>query len=135
MREQVHQLIAEGGDAARFEANDGNPGTDPGAKGTQCLAPEMFGGVEHAEVVERTPAAQWPGRDLDRVPGVFEHVDGGIEHRGAQVVVEGVGPQQDAVGLERRGAAVRMRAVLVGSVAQERSRRPRRRIGAARRDR
>jgi hypothetical protein len=54
--------------------------------------------VEHAEVVERAAAAEIGLREEDAVSGGFEDFDGGYGGGGEEIVVEGVGPEENRRG-------------------------------------
>jgi hypothetical protein len=54
-----------------------------------------LGAVEHAEVVEGAAAAEIGLGEEDAVSGGFEDFDGGAGGGGVEIVVEGVGPEED----------------------------------------
>jgi hypothetical protein len=56
--------------------------------------------VEHAKIVERATAAKICARKNYVISSGFENIDRGFGGRGQEIVVEGVGPQEN-------GAAVR----------------------------
>jgi hypothetical protein len=56
---------------------------------------KALGAVEHAEVVEGASAAEVGLGDQDAESGGFEDLDGGTGGVGEEVVVEGVGPEED----------------------------------------
>ena len=93
--EEIEEFVAEDGDAAGFEADDGDSGFDLGREFVEDVEQQSFGAVEHAEVVERASAAEVGLGDDDRIAGGFEDFDGGLGGGGVEVVVEGVGPEED----------------------------------------
>jgi hypothetical protein len=94
VREEVDEFVAEDGDAARFEADDGNSGFDFGLQFVEDVEEQSFGTVEHAEVVERASAAEMGARDYDAEAGGFEDFDCGFGGVRLEIVVEGVGPEK-----------------------------------------
>jgi hypothetical protein len=96
VREEVEEFVAEDGDAAGLEADDGDSGFDLG--GVENVEEQGLGAIKHAEVVERASAAERGARDEDAVSGGLEDFDGGAGRGGAEVVVEGVGPEEDRGG-------------------------------------
>ena len=91
--EKVDQFVAEDGDAAGLETDDGDSGFDLGGEFVQDLEEQAFGAVEHADVVERASAAEVGPGDEDAEAGGFEDFDGGDGGGGEEVVVEGVRPR------------------------------------------
>ena len=63
VREEVDELVAEDGDAAGFQPDDGDSGFDLRLELVQNFEEQRFGAVEHAEVVERASAAEIGLRD------------------------------------------------------------------------
>ena len=59
------------------------------------LEQQGLGAVEHADVVEGASAAEVGARDGDVEAGGFEDFGGGFGGRGQEVIVEGVGPEED----------------------------------------
>ena len=98
VREEVEEFVAEDGDAAGLEPDDGDSGFDLGLELVEDVEEQGFGAVEHAEVVERASAAEVGLRDEDAVSGGLEDFDGGAGGGGEEVVVEGVGPEEDRGG-------------------------------------
>ena len=78
VREEVDEFVAEDGDAAGFESDDGDAGFDFGFELVENFEQQRFGAVEHAEVVERASAAEIGARDEDAESGGFEDFDGGF---------------------------------------------------------
>ncbi len=95
---EVEEFVAEDGDAAGFEADDGDSGFDLGREFVEDIEQQGFGAVEHAEVVERASAAEVGLREEDVVSGGFEDFDGGAGGCRVEIVVEGVGPEEDLRG-------------------------------------
>ena len=62
VREEVEEFVAEDGDAAGLESDDGDSGFDLGRECVEDVEEQGLGAVEHAEVVERASAAEsWRG--------------------------------------------------------------------------
>ena len=95
MREEVEEFVAEDGDAAGFESDDGDSGFDLGLELIEDIEEQGFGTVKHAEVVERASAAEMGAGDDDAVSGGFEDFYGGTGGRREEIVVERVGPEED----------------------------------------
>ena len=60
IRKEIDQFVAKDGNAARLKSYDRNTGFDFRQQGVEDLKQLRFGPVEHADVIERTPAAQIP---------------------------------------------------------------------------
>ena len=95
VREEVEQFVAEDGDAAGLESDDGDARFDLGLEFVEDIEQQGFRAVEHAEVVEWAAAAEVGLREDDVVSGGFEDFDGGSGGRGQEVVVERVGPEEN----------------------------------------
>lgn len=93
--EEVGEFIAEDGGATGFEDDHGKSGLDVGAHDVHELVEPAFGGGDEAVVVEGASAAEVLHGDDDAEAGVFEDIDGGHEGFGHEVVVEGVGEEED----------------------------------------
>ena len=78
---EIDEFVAEDGDAAGFESDDGDSGFDLGLELVEDFEQQRFGAVEHAEVVERASAAEVGARDEDAESGGFEDFDGGFRGR------------------------------------------------------
>src|SRR5262249_55056577 len=111
---QVGQFVAEYGDAAGFESDDGNAGFDFGFELIEDSEEQVFGAVQHAEVVERASAAEVGLRDQDAESGSFQDFYGGAGGLGDEVGVEGDGqetllgagrPRLEARSFRRAGTA------------------------------
>ncbi len=107
--EEVGELVAEDGGAAWFEHHDGSARVELRGEGVEDFEEILFGGVEEAEVVEGAAAAEVMLREGDAEAGVGEDLVGGSHGGGVEVVVEGVGPEEDvgavAVGWAGAGLA------------------------------
>ena len=93
--EEIEQFVAEDGDAAGLESDDGDSGFDLGGKFVEDVEQQGLGTVEHAEVVEGAAAAEIGLREDDAVSGGFEDFDGGFGGFGVEVVIESVGPEEN----------------------------------------
>jgi hypothetical protein len=98
VREEVEEFVAEDGNAAGLESDDRDSGFDLGSESVENVEEQGFGAIEHAEVVERASATERGAGDEDVVSGSLEDFDGGAGGGGAEVVVEGVGPEEDRGG-------------------------------------
>jgi hypothetical protein len=58
VREEVDEFIAEDGDTTWLQSDDWNTGFDFESQGIENLEEQVFGAVEHAEVIERTAATE-----------------------------------------------------------------------------
>ncbi len=76
----------------------GVPASSCGARALRTLRRYSRGGVEEAEVVEGAAAAEVMLREGDAEAGVGEDLVGGSHGGGVEVVVEGVGPEEDVGG-------------------------------------
>src|SRR5438270_12100922 len=65
MREEVNQFVAEDGDTAGLEADNGDSGRDLGLELVEDFEKQTFGAVEHAEIVEGASAAEISTGDQD----------------------------------------------------------------------
>src|SRR5690606_309308 len=95
VREERAELVPEDGGAPRLQADDGHARLNLGAERVQDPAEVELRPVQHSPVVERPSAAEPGRRDAHPVAGVLEHLEGGGERAGLEVVVEGVGPEDD----------------------------------------
>src|SRR5258705_8368772 len=73
--EQVGKFVAEDSGTTGLEHNDRDAGLDFGQQLVHDVEQQGLGTVEHADVVERSPAAEMRPRDSDIEPGSFEHFD------------------------------------------------------------
>jgi hypothetical protein len=101
VREEVEEFVAEDGDAAGLESDDRDSGFDLGGDRVENVEEQGLGAIEHAEVVERASATERGSGDEDAVSGSLEDFDGGAGGGRAEVVVEGVGPEEDRGGRSR----------------------------------
>jgi hypothetical protein len=95
VRKEVEKFVAEDGDAAGFESDDGDAGFDFGFERVENFEEQRLGAVEEAEVVERTSAAEMGAGDEDAVSGGFEDFDGRASGGRMEIVVERVGPEEN----------------------------------------
>jgi hypothetical protein len=98
VREEVEEFVAEDGDAAGLESDDWDSSFDLGGEFVEDVEQQGFCAVEHAEIVERTAAAEIGLRENHVVSGGFEDCDSGAGGGGTEVVVESVGPEEDGGG-------------------------------------
>ena len=92
---KVQQFVAEDGDAAGLESDDGDSRFDFGRERVENFKKQCLRAIEHAEVVERTAAAEIGAWENHVISGGFENIDGGFGGRGQEIVVEGVGPEEN----------------------------------------
>ena len=90
---QISQFIAEYRGATRLQDHDWQPGVDLRAQALQDALEVLPGFVEHAEVIQRPPAAEVVLRDSYPESGVDEYFQSSAADLGPVVIVEGVGPQ------------------------------------------
>src|SRR5256885_1842274 len=76
--QQIGHLVAKDGDTARFDSDDGRASFNVGAQSGQRLLQRGFGLVEHAEVVEWTPAAKRLLRNSYLITRVLQNFHGGF---------------------------------------------------------
>jgi len=93
--EEVEEFVAEDGDAAGLEADDGDSGFNFGFELVEDFEQKALGAIEHAEVVEGTAAAEIGLRYRDAEAGGLEDFDGGAGGGGSEVVVESVRPEEN----------------------------------------
>ena len=93
---KVREFVAEDGGAAGFQNNDRRCGFDFGEKLVHDLEEQTLGTVKHANIIEWTPAAEVSARDGDVEARGFEDFGGSLGGRGKEMVVESVGPEQNA---------------------------------------
>ncbi len=87
-------------------------------EGVEDFEEIFFCGVEHAEVVEGAAAAEVAVGEGDAEAGGGEDLVGGAHGGGMEVVVEGVGPEEDFGGFGgERIAAVAAAACVAGETA------------------
>ena len=79
--QDLRELVAENGQAARFHPDDGGPGADVGAQRIEDLVQVPLGHVQEAVVVERAAAADMtlghdhlPPRRLDGLHARHAHL-------------------------------------------------------------
>jgi len=93
--EEVGEFVAEDGGAGGFEDDDGGASLELCGEGAESFEEVVFGGVEHAEVVEGSAAAEMLRGEGDAEACGGEDLMGGAHGGGVEVVVEGVGPEED----------------------------------------
>jgi hypothetical protein len=98
VRKEVNEFVAEDGDAAGFESNDGDAGFDLGFELVEDFEQQALGAIEHAKVVEGASATEVGLRDEDTESGGFEDLDGGAGGRRKEVIIESVGPEENGGG-------------------------------------
>ena len=98
VREKVDEFVAEDGDAGWLESDDGDSGFDLGLELIEDLEQQSLGAIEHAEVVEGASATEVGLRDEDAESSSLKDLDGGLGGAGEEVVVEGVGPEENLGG-------------------------------------
>jgi hypothetical protein len=91
--EEVSQFIAEDRGAAWFENDDWQPGVDLRTQTLEDALEILLGFVEHAEVIQRAPAAEVVAGDSYLESSVGEYLQGGAADLRPVVVIEGVCPQ------------------------------------------
>src|SRR6185437_5469949 len=92
---EILEFFFEHGSTARLEYQNGKPGLDIAFQAAQDTLQIDFGFVEHAEVVERTPAAKVLARNPHAPSHVFEYFHRGLRGMRVKIVVERVRPQND----------------------------------------
>ena len=92
---EVGEFVAEDGGAAGFEDDDGSAGVELRGEGVEGFEEVVLCGVEHAEVVERAAAAEVLRGEGDAEAGGGEDLVGGAHRGWMEVIVEGVGPEED----------------------------------------
>ena len=107
--EEVGEFVAEDGGAAWLEDDDGCACVDLRLQGVEDFVEVLLCGVEHAEVVEGTAAAEVFGGEGDAEACAGEDLIGGAHGGGVEVVVEGVGPEEDVGGWRGDGRSRRRR--------------------------
>ena len=84
-------------------------------EGVESFEEVVFGSIEHAEVVEGAAAAEVLRGEGYAETGGGENLVGGSHGGGMEVVVEGVGPEEDFGGFGwKRDAAVTVAACVAG---------------------
>ena len=87
-------------------------------EGVESFEEIVFGSIEHAEVVEGAAAAEMLRGEGDAETGGGENLVGGSHGGGVEVVVEGVGPEEDFGGFWcERDAAIAVTAGVAGETA------------------
>src|SRR5713101_1348615 len=94
-RQQIGHLVAKDVDAARFQPNERRFCCDLLTQGFENLLQLISRGIQHAEVVQRTPAAQRRCGNDHLIAGMLQNLDGGLSDLGMKVIAEGIWPQHD----------------------------------------
>ena len=94
-REKVYEFVAEDGDTAGFESDDGDARFNFGFEFVEDLQQQGLSAVEHAEIVERASAAEVGVRDDDAKARGVEDFDGSARSGGKEIVIERVRPEHD----------------------------------------
>ena len=93
--QQIDQLVAKDGNAARLETDDADAGANLRAQRVEDLRGAYdFASAQHAVVVERPPQHSCIAGIVTRKPGVLEDLDRSLRRGRMEVVVPGVGPQE-----------------------------------------
>ena len=90
---QIDGFIPEYARAARFEYNDRGAGRNFLGQGIHRLRQVLLRLVEHAEVVQRPPAAHVALQNLDGEARIREHLIGRLGNVGLEIIGERVRPQ------------------------------------------
>jgi hypothetical protein len=98
VREKVDEFITEDGDAAGFEADDGDAGFNLRLQLVEYFEQQSLGAVEHAEVVERASTAEIGAGDQDAEAGRFQDLDGRTGGLRQKIIVERISPEEDLRG-------------------------------------
>ena len=96
--EEVDQFVAEYGNTTGLKAHYGDSSRDLGLELVEDFEKKTFGAVEHAEIVERASAAEIGTGDSNAKTRCFEDFNSGFGGGGKEIVVEGVGPEEDLGG-------------------------------------
>src|SRR5215470_8886083 len=102
-REKIAELVAEHCDAARFQPDNRHARLYLQGKRVEDVQQQVFGAVQHPEVVEGASATQIPLGKLHTEPGVLENVNRSLGRIRKEVVVERIRPENDdwSIGVER----------------------------------
>ena len=95
LREKVEKFVAEDGYATGFEPDDGDSGFDFRGEFVEDFLQKGFRALEHSVVVERAAAAEMGFGNGDLEAKGFQDFYGGFGRVGVEVVIEGVGPEED----------------------------------------
>ena len=87
-------VVAEGEEAARFQADDGDAGAGKGQQGSDHRPRPVFG-LLHQPLAEQGPAATAPRRHLHAETGGLQHSQGGQPLFRLVELGEGVGKEGD----------------------------------------
>jgi hypothetical protein len=95
---KIGEFVAEHSHAGRLQSDYGDAGFDLGLELIEDLQEQAFGAIQHTEVVEGTSAAEIGLGNEDAESGGFQDLYGGAGGLGEEVVVEGVGPEENLGG-------------------------------------
>jgi hypothetical protein len=93
--EEIAEFVAKDTGAGGFEKDDGQAGVDFGGETIHGAFEIGTGFREKSEIVERAAAAEVASGDLSMKSGVREDIMGSGEGLRAEVVVPGVGPEEN----------------------------------------
>lgn len=97
--EKLGEVALEGRGTARLQSDDGYAGADGGGQSGGGPPGDTAGDAELAGGDPGEPAALGAVGDLHPVSGVLQDGHAGFEDFGAEVVVEGIDPEQDRAAL------------------------------------
>ena len=95
VRKKVGELVAEDARAGGFEDDDRDCVLELRGESVEGFEEVIFGGREHAEVVEGPATTEVFGGQSHAEAGGSEDLVGGAHGGRVEVVVEGVGPEED----------------------------------------
>ena len=101
LRHELRCFVLQYRDAARLDADDRRAGADLLAKRTEHTFEVAPREVEHPVVVERPPATELRARDRHVVAGRLQRLHRGNADLRMEVVVEGVGPEDELLARRR----------------------------------
>ena len=93
---EIVKLVAEDGDAAWLESDDRHALIQLRPQLGHHFTKQRLGLPQEAPVVERTSAAEWLAWNRDLITRRFEDIDGRYRGFGMEVIVERVGPEENA---------------------------------------
>jgi hypothetical protein len=96
--EEINKLVSEDGHAARFESHHRDAGFNLGLESIENFEQQRFRAVEHPEIVERASTAEVGLRDAYLESCGLEDLNSSFRRAREEVVVEGVGPEEDGWG-------------------------------------
>src|SRR5207253_10127018 len=93
---EIVKRVAEDGDAAWLESDDRHALIQLRPQLGHHFTKQRLGLSQEAPVVERTSAAEWLAWNRDLITRRFEDIDGRYRGFGMEVIVERVGPEENA---------------------------------------